>query len=145
MNLEVGLLNLDHTVFNYTGYRRQPLRLERFEGLDAWMNSETITFPVYVDPWSQIVSSAGVFGPGGLLFEMSIIRLTLSSGITPRFEKGSIYIDNKMLEAHRIVVDTRPSTVGSSLPTNCKRCNHFNEYVGLEHLTNGEYICRSCR
>lgn len=30
-------------------------------------------------------------------------------------------------------------------PANCKRCNFYNEYVGPEHLVNGEYLCRPCK
>ena len=37
--------------------------------------------------------------------------------------------------------------VGAKLPPmHCKKCNHYNDYVGPEHLTDlGVYICRSCK
>ncbi len=31
------------------------------------------------------------------------------------------------------------------LPMNCVWCQHRNEFVGKEHLINGEYVCRQCR
>ncbi len=30
-------------------------------------------------------------------------------------------------------------------PMHCVKCNHYNEYVGHEHLVGGKYTCRSCR
>ncbi len=37
--------------------------------------------------------------------------------------------------------------VGTKLPPyNCVRCNHRNEFIGLEHLSpDGSYTCRGCR
>lgn len=34
---------------------------------------------------------------------------------------------------------------GKLPPMHCVRCNHYNEYVGQEHLVGGVYKCRSCK
>ncbi len=42
---------------------------------------------------------------------------------------------------HTIIPPTNPK-----LPAmNCIHCKHRNEFVGPEHLVNGEYVCRQCR
>lgn len=39
---------------------------------------------------------------------------------------------------------TKPSP-GKLPPMHCVKCNHYNEYVGQEHLVKGVYTCRSCK
>ncbi len=38
-----------------------------------------------------------------------------------------------------------PEFIGKLPPMNCVTCNHYNDYVGKEHLVDGVYKCRSCR
>ncbi len=44
-----------------------------------------------------------------------------------------------------VFVQTAPHLPAKLPPMHCVKCNHYNEYVGQEHLVGGVYTCRSCR
>lgn len=61
----------------------------------------------------------------------------LSPGDEVHFAPGHLKMDLAFMKP--------PAQKPAPLPTHCAKCNHYNEYVGPEHIRNGQYICRSCR
>jgi len=132
--MKVGLLDATGEEIRYPGYERQSVKaavdtpgsarlLERvtFTGGATWKGHAFVAaLGVWTDEQDYLAT----------------IRL-----------QSAYRIDSDITLTFDLADPSRAWQAGTAknLPTNCKKCNHFNEHVGVEHLTNGEYICRSCR
>jgi hypothetical protein len=148
--LKVGIFDVAGIEVAYPGYLRADVAWGvAMAGVVA--NANEITFPPVPDRWvgSIFVDSARVFDASGAIVATvpMTMRLMLSAGITLSFMPDNLRVLESMLSSEavdKVLYDLWPAA--AKLPTNCKKCNHYNEYVGPEHLTaGGDYICRSCR
>lgn len=140
--MKLGLLDAFEKEVRYPGYERQDVDCRPCTQGYVQLNG-IVAFPV-VGPFpATLVKFLGLYR-GDEMLPIAVIPigqgLVVSEGITPTATMGDLQV-----AIGHMGLDPFWKAPAAKLPTNCKKCNHYNEYVGLEHLTAGEYICRSCK
>lgn len=146
--MKLGLLDMNDMEILYPGCARQEVEWS-MSSSGTVHNVNRVDFPTIPKITGyETVYSVGVFRSlGGMTAVIPLaMQQHLVEGLTLTFLPGSLIATERMI-VPSVVNEILFGKAGTAakLPTNCKKCNHFNEYVGAEHLTAGEYICRSCK
>lgn len=139
---QIALVRENGKECSWIGYARQRLVLEPCVGSSDWTNTERVDFPVFAESGSTTAVSLFVYDQERFVvaaYLTSAVRL--DRGTSARFNIGDVTVTGLLVD----MMESVRMTWTLPIPTHCKKCNHYNEYVGTEHLVNGDYVCRGCR